>query len=401
MFQSLRQIFARKQLTLLALMIFMQASAIGATIPYLSITAITELGMSDQAYSALVFAASVFMVAISVTLGVLSDMVADRRLIIIGLALTGFAGYGAIFLFPSVPVFVFATICLIPFFQAVSSLIFAAARVQTASFENREAAAITATLRAFMSAAWVVMPAAAGFALAGSASMLGAWGAAGVCALFVFLTAAFLLDRAEPGAKSAKPGPGFFASLKEISSPLMLARMASMASLTGTIRLSSTLWPLILTVNLGGGTAEVGLIAGLIALMEIPFMLVWAGMLKRIGILPILIMAGFIYAAYLAGLTFATENWHLYALAVPGAAGAAALLAIPLTYFQELFPDRPGLGTAFHPINQFLGNGITALAFAAGAHYFGYSGTAWLGVAMALAGLGGLALIEKRARVEA
>jgi SET family sugar efflux transporter-like MFS transporter len=36
------------------------------------------------------------------------------------------------------------------------------------------------------------------------------------------------------------------------------------------------------------------------------------------------------------------------------------------------------------------------MAFASGAHFFGYSGTAWLGVLMALAGIFGLVLLEKR-----
>ena len=397
MFQSLRQIFAQPQLALLALMLFIQGSAVGSTVPYLSVTAINELGLSDQAFSALVFAASLAAVTIGVSMGVLSDLVGDRRKMMIVMALTGAAGYGAIFLFPVVSVFVFATILVIPFFQALGPLLFASARVRTSALPNREAASINATLRAFMSAAWVVMPAAMGFVLAGSGSMLGAWGAAGVCALLVFLACVFLMEKTGGAAVLDRSGPGFLASLKEIASPLMLARMFSMASLTGTVRLSSMLWPLILTVKLGGTTADVGVIAGLIALLEIPFMLIWAALLKRAGILTILIAAGLIYGAYMAGLSFAAQSWQIYILIVPGAAGAAALLSMPLSYFQDLFPDRPGLGTSLHPINTFLGNGLTAPAFALGAHYFGYSGTAWIAVAMALAGIAGLWVIERRA----
>ena len=397
MFQSLRQIFAQPQLALLALMLFIQGSAVGSTVPYLSVTAINELGLSDQAFSALVFAASLAAVTIGVSMGVLSDLVGDRRKMMIVMALTGAAGYGAIFLFPVVSVFVFATILVIPFFQALGPLLFASARVRTSALPNREAASINATLRAFMSAAWVVMPAAMGFVLAGSGSMLGAWGAAGVRALLVFLACVFLMEKTGGAAVLDRSGPGFLASLKEIASPLMLARMFSMASLTGTVRLSSMLWPLILTVKLGGTTADVGVIAGLIALLEIPFMLIWAALLKRAGILTILIAAGLIYGAYMAGLSFAAQSWQIYILIVPGAAGAAALLSMPLSYFQDLFPDRPGLGTSLHPINTFLGNGLTAPAFALGAHYFGYSGTAWIAVAMALAGIAGLWVIERRA----
>ena len=396
MFHSLRQIIARPQLLLLALMIFVQASAIGSTIPYLSVTAINELGLSDQAFSALIFASSVAAVTISVSMGIVSDMIGDRRRMMIAAALMGAAGYGAIFFFPSAPVFVIVTILIIPFYQSLSSLLFASARAHTDGFAGGEAASINATLRSFMSAAWVVMPAALGFALAGSKSMLGAWGVAGLCAAAIFLASFFLVQKTSSAAASGAKVPGFFASLKEISSPIMLARMFSMASLTGTVRLSSTLWTLIVTVNLGGSLSDVGLIAGLIALLEIPFMLIWASLLRRAGTLQILAAAGLIYAAYMVGLSMATATWQIYLLIIPGAAGAAALLSMPLSYFQDLFPGRPGLGTSLQPINAFIGNSLTALAFAVGAHFFGYSGTAWLGVLMVAAGIAGLFAVEKR-----
>jgi MFS transporter, SET family, sugar efflux transporter len=401
MFHSLRQIFGDKHLLVYALMIFVQASAIGATIPYISVTAINELGMTDRGFSLLVFAASSAAVSIGVSLGILSDMVGDRRSILMGMGLFGAFGYGIIVFFPTVAVFVLATICVIPFFQSVSSLLFAGARAETARFDPADAASIGTTIRAFMSAAWVVMPAAMGFALANSKSMLGAWSVAGLCALSIFLSAAFLLPKKIKVQVDAKSGPGFFASLKELASPMMLMRALSMAALTGTVRLSSTVWPLILTVNLGGSNADVGVIAGLIALFEIPFMLGWAELLRRYPMVPMLVAAGLIYAAFLAALAFASQTWHLYALTVPGAAGAAALLSLPLTYFQDLFPGRPGLGTAFYPINGFLGNAMTALAFATGAHFLGYSGTPWLGVAMTLAGIAGLLAVQRRAKVSA
>ncbi|UJW73525.1 MFS transporter [Rhizobium sp. SL42] len=395
MFSSLGHIAGRPQLLVLALMIFVQGSAYGSTLPYLSVTAIGELGMSEKAYSLLVFVSSLAAVTISVSLGILSDTVGDRRQMIIALSLMGIAGYGAIFLFPSIPVFIGATALVIPFFNAVASLIFVSARAETADFPPTEAASINATLRAFISAAWVIMPAALGLALAGSASMLGAWGVAGLCALFIFLCSAFLLKGQPPRPAQNRASSGFFAALKELGAPIMLARMISMASITATIRLSATVWPLILTLELGGKTSDVGLIAGMTALIEIPFMLIWAGLLKRFSILSIIVAAALLYGCYMTALSFAAAPWHIYALSVPGAAAAAALLAMPLNYFQELFPGRPGLGTAFNPINSFLGNAITAVTFAAGSHYLGYSGTIQLGVALALAGISILITVER------
>ncbi|MGL4196312.1 MAG: MFS transporter, partial [Allorhizobium sp.] len=136
--------------------------------------------------------------------------------------------------------------------------------------------------------------------------------------------------------------------------------------------------------------------AALIAFIEIPFMLIAASLLRRFSLLSIIVVSAIAYGAHMVGFAFASAPWHIYALAFPGAAAAAALLSMPLTYFQDLFPTRPGLGTAFMPINSFLGNAVSALTFAVGSHLLGYSGTAWLGLVLAISGVVALLLVERR-----
>ncbi|TPP10978.1 MFS transporter [Rhizobium glycinendophyticum] len=396
MFSSFGQIAGRPQLLILSLMIFAQGSAFGATVPYLSVTAIGSLGMSDQSYSLLVLVSSVSAVTISVSLGILSDMLGNRRHMLIAMSALGVVGYGAIYFFPSIPVFLGATSLVVPFFYATSSLLFASARLETGDLDQGDAAAINATLRAIVSAAWVLTPAGLGLALGASGSMIGAWGLASLFCLFILICALFALKPNGSRPVRDTKAPGFFAALKELAAPDMLIRMFSIAAITSTLRLSSTIWPLILTLKLGGKTADVGLIAGMTALTEIPFMLMWAHLLKRLSIIRIIVTAALGYGGYMVALSFAAAPWHIYALALPAAAFAAALLAIPLNYFQDLFPGRPGLGTAFLPINSFLGNGLNAAAFAIGSYFLGYSGTAWLGLILAVLGVVGLLSVERR-----
>lgn len=397
MSSSLRQIAARPQLVILSIMIFVQGCAYGATLPYLGVTAIGALGMSDQAYSALTVVASIMTVTISVSLGILSDGMADRRRMIALLAVAGTIGYGAIFLFPSIPVFVLATVLVIPFAQAVHSLLFASARIETAALSPRDAAAVNTVVRSFMSASWVVMPAILGLLLARSANMIGAWGAAAICTLLIAVASPVLLSPpTEPTKATGTNGIAFQEALRELVRADMLIRMIAMAAVTGTTRLATMIWPLILTLELGGSTRDVGFIAALIALIEIPFMLIAASLLKRVSLLALIIVSALLYGLHMVGFAFATAPWHFYALAVPGAATAAALLSLPITYFQDLFPTRPGLGTAFMPINSFLGNAVSAGTFALGAHVFGYSGTAWLGLVLAVFGVAGLLSVERR-----
>lgn len=398
MSSSFSQIAARPQLVILSIMIFVQGCAYGATLPYLGVTAIGALGMSDQAYSALTVVASIMTVTISVSLGILSDGMGDRRRMIALLALAGTIGYGAIFLFATIPFFVVATALIIPFAQAVHSLLFASARIETSALTTQDAAAVNTIVRSFMSASWVVMPAILGLVLAQSANMIGAWGAAAICTLLVAIGSLLLLVPARDKAASAgTSGTAFFDALRELVRLETLIRMIAMAAVTGTTRLAMMIWPLILTLELGGSTRDVGFIAALIALIEIPFMLIAAMLLKRFSLLAIIIVSALLYGLHMVGFAFATAPWHFYALAVPGAAAAAGLLSLPITYFQDLFPTRPGLGTAFMPINSFLGNAVSAGTFAVGSHYLGYSGTAWLGLALALTGVAGLLLVENTA----
>ncbi len=396
MSSSLRQIAARPQLVILSIMIFVQGCAYGATLPYLAVTAIGDLGMSDQAYSALTIAASVMTVGLSVSLGILSDGVADRRRMIVLLSLVGTVGYGSVFVFANIPVFVLATALVIPFAQSVHSLLFAAARVETKALQGRDAAAVNTVIRSFMSASWVVMPAILGLLLSGAGTMIGAWGAAALCTLSIAMATTFLLKPATGEAPAGIGAAGFKDALKELGTPQMLVRMIAMACITGITRLAGIIWPLILTLELGGSTRDVGFIAALIAFIEIPFMLIAASLLRRFSLLSIIVVSAIAYGAHMAGFAFASAPWHIYALAFPGAAAAAALLSMPLTYFQDLFPTRPGLGTAFMPINSFLGNAVSALTFAMGSHLLGYSGTAWLGLVLAISGVVALLLVERR-----
>jgi predicted MFS family arabinose efflux permease len=392
--QSLRLVLGNPQIRLLSLMLFLMGSTSGATSPYMSITAIRTLGMSNSSFSLLMLVTSVTATLISVSIGIFSDQATDRRRIVAMVSAMGVAGYGAIFLWPSIPVFVIVSTLVLPVSGSVGSLVFSLLRSETSALTQRDAAAVNATTRAFLSAAWVVMPAAMGFALATQPSMIGAWGAAAVCSGAILLMALTILKKSAAAPMPSKSG--FFRTLGELARPLILLRVLLMAMLTGVIRLSGTIWPLIVTLELHGRNTDVGMITGLIALLEIPFMLIWAAALRKLSIMTIIAWGGVIYAFYLAALSLAAALWQVYALVIPGALGAAALLTMPLSYFQNLFPDKPGFGTSFDPIIFFVGNGVTAASFAIGTHYFGYSGTAWIGVGLALAGLSGLLVIERK-----
>jgi MFS family permease len=145
----------------------------------------------------------------------------------------------------------------------------------------------------------------------------------------------------------------------------------------------------------GGTTQHVGLYAGALAALEIPFMFMWAEMARRRSIGTALMLALLVYAAYCGLLGFATAPWQMFAIAILNGCGAAAVLSLPISYFQDLFQDRPGLGTSLVPVVTFMGGLMGSAGFALGTAVSGYSGTAFVVGAMCLAGAGGLALLER------
>jgi len=138
--------------------------------------------------------------------------------------------------------------------------------------------------------------------------------------------------------------------------------------------------------------------AGLVAFLEMPFMLMWGALQRRFRSVHVLALGALIYCLYLTLLSFASAPWQIYALVLINASGTAAILSVPITYLQDLIADRPGLGSSLVSVNTFIANGISASIFAAGTASTGYSGTALLAAAVGLASVGLLLFLERAPR---
>jgi predicted MFS family arabinose efflux permease len=379
-----------------ALTLFACGLTYGATLPYLPIVAIHEFGMSDRMLSILLFAIAFANLAYGVSVAILSDMVADRKPLLLAVILCGVAGFGLIYLAQNVTVFVLCAVLLVPISNSGYSLLFASIRALSLPLGGKAATAVNQVVRALFSGSWVLVPGLVALWLMHSKSMLPAWGFSSLACMFSFLVVLVFMPKLKSDAGAGAPKTTFFASLRMATTPLMLSRILFMSLVIACSRLVAVIQPLILTGVAGGKITDVGFIAGACAALEIPFMLIWGALLKRLSVLQALAVGAGIYAVFMAMLSFATAPWHIYLLVIPNAFGAAAILSLPLSYYQDLLIERPGLGTSLNQMTTFVSTGMSAAVFAVGAHAFGYSGTAWLGVGMAIAGIAGLLLLERR-----
>ncbi|ULR42823.1 MFS transporter [Rhizobium sp. K102] len=380
--------------SMIAIFTFGMAGAM--TAPYRSIVGIRELGLSDGLYSFLAFASAAVNVVISVLLGNLADRLGEYRSAMIGACLFGIVGYGMIYAFPSAAIFAVSALLPMPIYGALNSLLFANARAAMQGMSRNDVVTANSGVRAMISLSWVLIPGVTGLVLSGASSMLPAYLFASLSCVFCQGIILFALPKRVGTEMAAVHHLTYLGALRQVVSPRISAHIAGVALITSTLHLNDALLPLIATGAAHGRLSDVGILVGIVALLEVVFIIVWSRIARKTGQMTALAAGTVIYALFLALLGFASAPWHLYALTVLAGIGAAAIISIPITYLQDLIADRPGLGSALISVNIFASAGIGALVFAAGTWITGYSGTAILSAVTGLSGITLLGLLHRR-----
>lgn len=369
--------------------LFLFGFAGAATSPYQPVVAIRELGMTDAAYSLVMFAAAVANVLASVVIGLVADRRASYRRPLLVTTALGSAGFAAVYLVPSALVFAIAMIGPLAAYAASNALYFAKVKSHADEFTPAEAESVGALLRMMISLAWVLVPGAVGFALAGRASLLPAYLVAALLALagFGILAAGMPQDLARP-AGGTPEGP---AGLRAIVDAGLALRVLGVALATSVLYVNAAVLPLIVTGQAGGAAADVGVIVGYVAILEVIFIFVWALVCRRISMQVALAVAMVLYLVYLQSLGAASGMARVHAASVIAGIAAAAIITLPIPYLLGLIAGRPGLSASLMAINQFLAAGIGAAIFAGGTALGGYPAAAALSGAAGV--LGGVMLL--------
>ncbi len=376
--------------------IFTFGFAGATTTPYRTIVGIVELGLSNGLYSALIFAAAAVNVIVSILLGNLADRLGEYRTMMLVAAVFGVIGYGAVYFFPTQEIFVLSALLLLPIYGCLNSLLFANVRAAARHMAPGDVATVNSGVRAMISLSWVLVPGLTGILLSSSQSMLPAYLFACISCVICLGLVAFWLPRQSGTDSAATHHLSYLAALGQVLSPRIFSRVMAVALISSTLHISDAILPLIATGAAHGTVADIGILVGIIALLEVIFIIVWSRMLRLIGQLAALAAGTLIYAVYLLLLAFASEPWHLYVLTLISGIGAASLISVPITYLQDLIADRPGLGSALISVNIFLSAGVSALLFAGGTAITTYSGTAVVGAFSGLAGAAWLLFLDRR-----
>ncbi|MBB3949127.1 MFS transporter [Aureimonas jatrophae] len=358
-----------------------------ATAPYQSVVGIRELGLANGVYAALILLSAAVNVVVSVAVGMLADRLGRTRSLMIATSAFGVVGAALIYLVPSQASFVVSGLVFSPVYGAVNGLLFATVRVATDRLDGDAAGAVNSTVRAALSLSWVLVPGLTALALTGRASMLPAYLISALAALVLLLVIVVMLPREARGAAreigAAVPDRS---ALSSILSAGVALRMIALALVCSALHVNGAVLPLIVTGAAEGTVADIGIVVGIVAALEVVFIFVWTRIQRRINSVRALVAGTVLYAIYLALLGLSTAPWHVYALTLLSGFAAAALISIPITYLQDLMRGRPGLGSSLISVNFFMSGGICAAIFAFGTHVTTYGGTSVIGGAAALLG---------------
>ncbi len=385
MFSTVSVVYRNLPIRICAIAIFFFGFSGAAISPFQSAIAIRELGISDAAYSLLIFLAAVINVSASVVIGILSDRLGEYRRPLIIVSLFGVTGCGVIYFGGGQISFIIGTLFFLPIAGTMNSLIFANVRAFSRDLPKGELVSVNSAVRAMISLSWVLVPGLVGFVLAGAASMLPAYLLAMLAALACYGLFQFFLPGVTAEPKDT-PEVAFLTSLARVVSLPVLIRLLAMSMITSMLHINAAVLPLIVTEAAGGTVADVGVIIGIVAVLEIIFIVFWGWIEPRMGAVLTISAGAGLYALYLFLLGHSTTPFHVYALCLISGLGAAAIISLPITYLQNLIADKAGLGSSLIAVNLFISGGLSSLLFGLGTAISDYSGTAVLGAGAGLAG---------------
>ncbi len=377
--------------------IFLYGFAGGASAPYQAVIGIRELGLSDNTYAAVALVSSLANVMLAILSGFLSDRFQSYRTPLLVVSVFGVVGYGAVWLNPTPLTFIVATVAPLALFHATNSMLFGNVRAHTETFDPDEANIANSLMRMMVSLAWVIVPGIVGLILATQESMILSYLFAAIAAGGCFLMILFGIQPDKPPLQAGVvvTRPPAMLELAKILAPGTIMRIMGIALITQVLSVNGAVLPLIVTGRANGVSADIGLIVGLVALLEVVFIFFWAWVVRKIKMTTALMVTAALYCVYLVLLSWTTAPWQVYAVSIIAGFAAAGVISLPISYLLDLIKGRPGLSASLIAVNMFLGAALGAMFFALGTTLGGYGTASILGGIGGIVGAGILSYLER------
>jgi MFS transporter, SET family, sugar efflux transporter len=393
---ALRLVLKDPALRAAGLVLFLQGAVVCTVGPYFSTLAVHTFGFGDRGYAILLTLASIWSVTASVVAGIRADQTTNRRAIVMMASGCLMLGMGLMTAAPSPWSFAVTMAVLFPLASVTFGQVFALARMVSTTYPATDRDGIMAVIRALFAAPFVVVLPLWSMAFSQGAAVLSVFPVGFGMAAMILTVVTWLWpkDGATPWA-DAPSGLRFRSALSEMSQTPLLARVLALGAVAAAPTIYMALISLVMVGAVGRGPSDVALYVGLVAGLEVPFMLMLPRFLPGRNRTAMIVAGAGLYAIHVALLPLLAGTAAVWLLVLPAAMGGAITLTVPIAYLQDLLADRPGTGASLMALQRLAGDAMAAACFGIGATVSGYGLVGALAVIVSLAGAAGLWWADK------
>jgi MFS family permease len=367
------------------IVIALQGAIVCSFGPYFSTLAVKTYGFGDAGFAVLLAISSLVSVGASVAGGIRADQTAKRREVTLASVLSLTLGMALMTLVPGPWIFALTFTILFPMGALTFGQVFALARLAATQHPETERDGIMAVIRALFAAPFVVVLPVWSLVFAQGVPVTAVFPVGLVLSAGMLAMALRHWPKDGSAAWDDRPsGLTFRASLAEIGQPGLAARVVALGAVLSAATVYIALVSLVMVPEVGRGTAEVALYVGLVAGLEVPFMLMLPRLTRGWERTRLILIGAVLYAMHVAFLPILAGSWAVWLLVLPAAVGGAVTLTVPIAYLQDLLADRPGAGASLMAVQRLAGDVIAAVAFALGTLVAGYGAVALLGAVISI-----------------
>lgn len=376
---SLRLIRDDPVLRMVALLMLLQGAMACAFGPYVPVLGVRDFGLGDRGYALLMVVSTLVSVVAALAAGIRADQTANRRSIALGACGLILAAAGLMTLAPGPLSFVLAHGLLFPA-NTLFGQLFAQGRLAAEPYpEKRDA--IQSTIRALFALPYILVLPLWAWATGKGLTPLALYPVS--LALGTLMLGLVWARWPREMAHDRPSGLSPRAALKELGAPGLPRTLLALAAVTAP---GAVYWAVLgLSLTAAGEPAAAPLYAGIVAGLEVPFMLALP-LVLRFPRRRLILVGTCLYAIHLAGIPLLAGSPWLWLLALPAAMGGALTLTLPISVLQDALAGRPGTASALLALMKVAGDAMAAVCFALGTALQGYALAAALGAALSLLG---------------
>jgi MFS transporter, SET family, sugar efflux transporter len=387
--QPIRLVLSDPALRAAGMIMVLQGAIVCSFGPYFSTLAVNVFGFGDRGYALLLAISSVVAVTASVGGGIRADQTANRRRVTLAAVASLALGMFLMTVTPGRWIFALTAAVLFPLGKVTFGQVFALARLAATHHPAEERDGIMSVIRALFALPFVVVLPLWAVAFRFGLPVTAVFPVGLIIAAGMMLVVLRLWPRDGSTAWQDRPsGLSFRAALAEMGHPPLALRVLALGGVNAAPTVYLAIVSLVMVPAIGRDTADVALYVGLVAGLEVPFMLLLPSLTRGMDRTVLILFGAALYAVHVAFLPLLAGSWAVWLLIWPAAIGGAVTLTVPIAYLQDLLSDRPGAGASLMAVQRLAGDIIAALCFALGTLFAGYGAVALLGVLVSLAGAG-------------